>query len=347
VNAIIGDSAWSRTIRQQILQVSSYPASVLITGPSGTGKELIARSIHASSNRSSAPFVPVDCASIQGELFASHLFGHVAGAFTGANYPRVGCFRAADGGTIFLDEIGELGAELQAKLLRTIQERSVVPVGADHGAPVDVRIIAATNRDLTSEIEAGRFRLDLYYRLNVISLKTLPLKERLKDVYVLAVNYLARLAIEHGLPRKHLSAEAVTALEAYDWPGNVRELQNVLERAVVFTPGSEIASDMLPSAPARSAPQLAIDSDPPPDDYSACPALAATPPWDTLDDIQRQHILKTLERTYYNRSAAARLLEIDRASLARKIKRLGIGLPAARSGRPRGSAAADRLSTGP
>ena len=336
MNAIVGDSGWSRTIRQQIVQIAGYPASVLISGPSGTGKELIARSIHAASPRRSEPFVPVDCASIQGDLFASHLFGHVPGAFTGANYARVGCFRAAEGGTIFLDEIGELSAELQAKLLRTIQERTVVPVGADQGAPVDVRILAATNRDLAAEVEAGRFRLDLFYRLNVVSLKTVPLKERVEDIEILAQHYLARFTIENGLPRKMFSLDALAALRAYEWPGNVRELQNAIERAIVFTPSDVIEKDVLPIPLASLLVERGAAADIR-EPYTPKPQVGPGGPWDTLDDIQRQHIVKTLERTYYNRSAAARLLGLDRASLARKIKRFGIRLPTAQPGRPRGA----------
>ena len=338
MNAIVGQSAWARTIREQILQVASYPASVLICGPSGTGKELIARSIHASSDRRDQPFVPVDCASIGGELFASHLFGHVPGAFTGANYSRLGCFRAAEGGTIFLDEIGELGGELQAKLLRTLQERTVVPVGADQGSPVDVRIVAATNRDLAAEVEAGRFRLDLYYRLNVVSLRTVPLKDRVEDIEILAINYLTRLAIENGLSRKIFSPEAIAALRGYEWPGNVHELQNAVERGVVFTPGDVIGPEFLPIPSICLSAQREAALDPSDVRVPAEAERALDRPWATLRDMEREHILKTLERTYGNCSAAARLLEIDRASLARKIKRFGIEMPLAHRGRPRGSA---------
>ena len=339
MNAIVGDSDWSRAIRQQIVQVAGHRSSVLISGPSGTGKELIARSIHAASPRCDRPFVPVDCASIGGELFASHLFGHVAGAFTGANYARLGCFRAAEGGTIFLDEIGELSAELQSKLLRTLQERTVVPVGADQGAPVDVRVVAATNRDLAAEVKAGRFRLDLYYRLNVVSLGTIPLKERTEDIEVLALHYLDRLSIENGLARKTLAADAIDALRAYEWPGNVRELQNAIERAVVFTAGDVIDADVLPIALERSSSEPIEDVGATEMGAFVRPEHASERLWATLKDIERRHILKTLERTHGNRSEAARLLEIDRASLARKIKRFGFDLPLGQRGRPRGKAA--------
>lgn len=331
MNAIIGRSDWASAIRQQIRQLAEYSSSVLVTGPTGTGKELIARAIHSQSRRASAPFVPVDCASIQGELFASHLFGHVVGAFTGANHARLGCFRAADGGTLFLDELGELSLELQAKLLRTLQERTVIPVGSEIGIPVDVRVIAATNRDLAAEVAAGRFRQDLYYRLNVISLRTLALCERPDDIEMLAEHCLDRLAIENGLARKTLSAEAVSALRSYEWPGNVRELQNAVERAVVFTMGEVIHAAALPRAAASTASRVGLKSEGAPVRVGSSDAADE---WSTLAAIERDHIWRTLEHTYFNRSAAARLLNIDRASLARKIKQLGIAVPAARRGRP-------------
>ena len=205
LSCIVGRSSWTRSLRQNILQIARFGSNVLVTGPSGTGKELIARSIHQCSDRSAGPFVPVDCTALTGELFASHLFGHVAGAFTGANGERLGCFRVADGGTIFLDEIGELSGELQSKLLRTIQERVVTPVGSDRPVPVNVRIIAATNRNLLQEVGAGRFRLDLFYRLNVIALESMSLRDRPDDLEPLANHFLEKMSIENGLPRKRLS----------------------------------------------------------------------------------------------------------------------------------------------
>ena len=242
---IVGVSAWADQVRRAIELVAAHQSSVLILGPSGTGKELIARAIHSSGKRAGKPFIPVDCAVTTGTLFASHMFGHVKGSFTGATSSTLGCFRAAEGGTIFLDELGEMELELQAKLLRVLQQRTVVPVGSHDEIPVDVRVVAATNRDLGLEVKEGRFREDLYYRLNVVTIRTLPLKDRPEDVPVLASRYLAELAARHGMPMCTLSPAAIGILQAYPWPGNVRELENVLERAVMFSSGDEIDPEAL------------------------------------------------------------------------------------------------------
>jgi DNA-binding NtrC family response regulator len=334
---IIGQSAWALGLRENIAQVAKFSSTVLIVGPSGTGKELIARAIHQQSPRATQPFVPVDCTSLTGELFASHLFGHVKGAFTGANCERLGCFRAAEGGTILLDEVGEINQELQAKLLRTIQERVVVPVGSDRPAPVDVRIIAATNRDLSEEVRAGRFRLDLFYRLNVVLLKTLPLRERIEEIEPLAAHFLERIAKEQGFPRKRLSPQAVTVLQACPWPGNVRQLQNALERAAIFSLDdvinvADIPLDIL-ATPHEPASALPVQQDAVADRIST--TFEAKRLWSTLAEKEREHILATLEYTFYNQTAAAQLLHIDRASLARKIERYCIAMPQSRRGRPR------------
>jgi len=340
---LIGQSAWTRSLRKSISQVAGFTSNVLITGESGTGKELIARSIHDHSPRRSQAFVPVDCTSLSGELFASHLFGHVKGAFTGGDYERLGCFRAAEGGTILLDEIGEMSAELQSKLLRTIQERVVVPVGSDRPIPVNVRIIAATNRNLVQEVRAGRFRLDLFYRLNVVSFESLALRARIDDIEPLAEHFLDKISSEQGVPRKRLSQSAIAVLQAYSWPGNVRELQNVLERAAIFAPGEEIDGDSLPrddDAVPDSVVGKRVDASPTVIDAGVDNSAAAVfsrthdAPWSSLADVECEHIRATLVRTFYNQSATARLLRIDRASLARKIERFQIPLPVARRGRP-------------
>ena len=348
VDAIVGVSKWARSVRAEIIRVARHDSSVLITGPSGTGKELVARAICTHGSRRNAPLVPVDCAALPGELFASQLFGHKKGAFTGAHCSTLGAFRAADSGTIFLDEIGELDPLVQAKLLRVIQERIVVPLGGHQGEAVDVRIIAATNRNLEEDVRAGRFREDLYYRLNVISLKTLPLVSRIEDIEYLANHFLHRLVIDAGLPLKRLSADGLNLLQAYSWPGNVRELNNHLERAVVCSQCDILGPESMPELAAH----LAEKSPSPPRIPQNIPAQprqdgandenfkqhgqrAGGPlHWPTIAEIERRHILNTLEETFYNQCAAARMLGIDRHALRRKIKKYGLEIAPTRRGRP-------------
>ena len=336
---IVGSSSWIGEVYERITQVANHRYSVLISGPSGTGKELIARAIHQVGSRNEQPFIPVNCAAIPGSLFSSQLFGHVKGAFTGADHETLGCFRAAEGGTIFLDEVGELDPECQAKLLRVLQERTVVPVGSHGGTPVNVRILAATNRDLAEEVRAGRFRLDLYYRLNVLSIESRGLKDRLDDIEDLANHFLTKVTYESGLPLKQLSATALDLLKSHHWPGNVRELQNMIERAVVFTEDNVIGphafSQILegpqniffePTVSEEIIHRKANRHEP---DYTevATPATneeADARPWLTLAEIEENHIRKTLRKTANNRSAAARLLNVDRKLLARKIKKHAI-----------------------
>jgi len=357
IQRIVGVSPWADQVRRSIELVGVHQSSVLIMGPSGTGKELIARAIHACSNRAKKPFIPVDCAVTTGTLFASHMFGHVKGSFTGATSSTLGCFRAADSGTIFLDEIGEMELELQAKLLRVLQQRVVVPVGSHQELPVDVRVLAATNRDLAVEVSQGRFREDLFYRLNVVAIRTIPLRERVEDVPVLAERYLAVLAARHGMPMCTLAPTAIEVLQQYSWPGNVRELENVLERAVMFSSGDQIDPDALSGlmgdspgeAASGSLAQMAmaasrgiVSPTPLPGVYRvepklkpapAGPAPAPTPPaadasreesWPTLADVERMHLEKTLAATMQNKSLAAKMLGIDRSVLRRKLQRYGL-----------------------
>ena len=334
---IVGRSAATVQLRADISRVARFSSSVLITGPSGTGKELVARQIHAQSPRARQPFIPVDCAAMTGELMASQLFGHVAGAFTGANCDALGCFRAANGGTLFLDEIGEMEHALQAKLLRVLQEHVVTPVGSHRGERVDVRVVAATNRDLRSEVVAGRFREDLYYRLHVVRLRVTALRERPEDIAPLAEAFLHQLA-EEGLPKCSLSPEARDVLVSFPWPGNVRQLRNVLEQAAIESPSPVISAALVRdiiSLSHAAADAVADGGDSLRFAAPQTPAGAPIPPskdllaeddaaWLTLESLERQHIVRTLERTFHNRSAAARLLGVTRQSLLRKMKHYGL-----------------------
>ena len=336
---IVGQSPDIVRLRAEIRRVAPFASNVLITGPSGTGKELVARQIHALSPRARQPFIPVDCASMTGELMSSQLFGHVAGAFTGANCNALGCFRAANHGTLFLDEIGELEHALQAKLLRVLQERVVTPVGSYQGEPVDVRVVTATNRDLRAAVAERRFREDLYYRLHVVHLKTKALRDRPSDIPVLAEEFLDQLANE-GFPRHSLSTEATEVLVEYDWPGNVRQLRNVLEQAVIDSSAAVIPAGLMRriiSLSFASCDGLAESDSTLPAEHEAVSDLGTQPVdchvakgfdsnWLSLEQIEREHILQTLEHTFYNRSAAARLLKVTRQSLLRKMKRYGLDI---------------------
>jgi DNA-binding NtrC family response regulator len=353
---IVGDSAWAVEIRAKVLSLAACPSNVLITGPTGTGKEVIAQAIHAHSPRADKPFIPVDCAAITGTLFASHVFGHLRGAFTGAEYAAQGAFRAAHGGTVFLDEIAELECDTQTKLLRVLQQRAVTPLGSHEATPVDIRVIAATNRDLPREIAQGRFRADLYYRLHVVSLRTTPLRDRPEDIEPLARHFFSKLAVLHGLRPKRLSAVALHQLHRHDWPGNVRQLENVLERAFFLTAGDLIGVDEVfisegALAPEPAAALLPFDAPDTPSHGIVRPRAANGPQpparllvagdgdWLTLAEAERQHILRTLERTSYNQSEAARLLRIERHRLARKIRKYGLDRPGVEPARRRAKAA--------
>jgi transcriptional regulator with GAF, ATPase, and Fis domain len=337
VDRILGDSHATQRLRARIVQSSRFRYSVLVTGPSGSGKELVARAIHAHSPRAERPLIPVNCAALHGDLFTSQMFGHVKGAFTGAQFASLGCFRAADGGTIFLDEIGELDLNLQSKLLRVLQERQVTPVGGAESIPVDVRVVAATNRNLEQEVREGRFRLDLFYRLNVVSMQVLSLKDRQEDIPVLAQYFLDKASLENGLERLRFSDAAFRLLETYHWPGNVRQLQNMVERAVVFATDTVLGPEHFTDVIENSATAFPTDeADFALDDHDATdntlPFTGSGNTWPTLDQLERNHIERTLKEADYNQSGAARLLGVDRKLLARKIQKYGIALPIARRG---------------
>ncbi len=328
--SFVGNSAWAKSIGQSVERVARSSSTVLISGPSGTGKELIARAIHEHSPRKAGPFVVVDCTWIPSNLFPSQLFGHVKGAFSGADCDTLGCFRAADKGTIFLDEIGELELDLQAQLLRVIQERVVTPVGSHKGVPIDTRIVAATNRNLAREVHAGRFRLDLFYRLNVVTLNTAALRQRPDDIAPIARHILDRLAVESGGRPKRLTSGALKLLEGLPWPGNVRQLQNLLEQAVVFLNDEELTADYLaavldakesPEAEAAMFPGGGASLDAPQHSHRI---PAAHDAWPSLAETECRAIHAALERSGYNQSAAARLLKVDRRLLARKAVKHGI-----------------------
>jgi DNA-binding NtrC family response regulator len=347
LEALVGESEWMEHLRSIIQAVAAYSSSVLITGPSGTGKESIARAIHQLSPRAAWRFIPVDCASIAGPLFASHMFGQLKSYYTGAGQNAMGCFRAADGGTIFFDEIGELDLDLQAKLLRVLQERMVMPVGSHDGEVVDVRVIAASNRDLQGEVSAGRFREDLYFRLNVVSIETCPLRERGDDVVVLAEHILRRLATENGMPLKRLSEAAGRQLRSYDWPGNIRELENALERAVLFSPSDIIDDRTLPCAPTGN--EATQDDEVATIAFESAAAkllqghATADGRWLTAAEVERDHIIRTLEMTRHNQSAAAKLLDIDRHQLRRRMQEYSLLAPGlSRRGRPPSTVAGTR-----
>jgi DNA-binding NtrC family response regulator len=291
--------------------VAPTDSTVLLAGESGTGKEVVARYIHRLSERAEEPFMSINCGALPESLLESELFGHVRGSFTGAVKDKDGLLVAANGGTFFLDEIGEMSPATQVKLLRAIQEREVIPVGATEPKLVDVRIIAATNRDLEEEIRKGAFRSDLYYRLNVIQLRLPPLRERKEDIELLALHFLERLAgrEEVGVPRA-LSPEALDVLMGYDWPGNVRELENALERAAVVAVGGAIVPQGLPER-VRDRPEVRLADEPP-------------PPNPTMEVIERAYIHWVLEAEGGNKTRAAEVLGIDPSTLYRKLNRYGL-----------------------
>jgi formate hydrogenlyase transcriptional activator len=323
---MVGASAALRLVLHRVEQVAPTEATVLVLGETGTGKELIARAIHSRSGRRDRALVKVDCTAIAAGLVESELFGHVKGAFTGAIERRIGRFELADHGTLFLDEVGELPLEAQAKLLRVLQEREFEPVGSNRTVKVDVRVIAATNRDLEAAVAAGRFRADLYYRLNVFPLAVPPLRERREDLPQLVMFFLARFAKMLGKPVQSVSAETMARLSAYHWPGNVREVQNVVERAVVLSQGPvlELTAD-LPPSPATPAAAVTLAAVPGAEHDGPARGPEAAPA--TLESLERTHIVAILLRTGWviqGPRGAAAILGIHPNTLRSRMERLGI-----------------------
>ncbi|MFP4559905.1 MAG: sigma-54-dependent transcriptional regulator [Thiohalorhabdus sp.] len=304
---IVGASRAIRELLHTVELVAPAPSTVQITGESGTGKELVARALHTASPRASEPFVAVNCAALPAELIESELFGYEKGAFTGAHQSRPGKFEEAGKGTLFLDEVGEMPPAMQVKLLRALQEREITRLGSHRPQPLNARLVTATNRDLARDAEEGRFREDLYYRLNVIPLHLPPLRERVEDIPLLARHFLEQFAHELGRNPPALTSEALAVLQSYPWPGNIRELQNVLERTVVMTRGDTIGPDDLPSA--LSSPPASGKAD-----FST----------HHLPTIERQVVIDAMEKTNWNQSRAAVLLGISRKQLRTKMKNLGL-----------------------
>jgi len=311
---IIGTTSVIESLKGAIMRVAPTRSWVLITGENGTGKELVARNIHAFSNRSSKPFIEVNCAAIPEDLIESELFGYEKGAFTGAVGSKKGKFDMADGGTILLDEIGDMSLKTQAKVLRILQEQRFERVGGTATIEVDVRVIAATNKDLTEEIKRGRFREDLYYRLNVIPFHIAPLRERRADIPLFVEHYLKRFSAEIGGAEKSIADEALSALVNYSWPGNVRELKNLMERLFIMSPRSEIAADDLP--PSIRDGGRAVEALPP---LSSMGTLR-----EARREFEREYILHKIEEHNGNISKTAEAIGIERSHLYRKMRGYGI-----------------------
>ncbi len=318
---IVGQNAAVKQLLRQLEMVAPTDASVLILGESGTGKELVAREVHRLSRRGDRPLIRVNCASVPRELYESEFFGHIKGAFTGAIKDRAGRFEAADGGTLFLDEVGEIPLSLQSKFLRVLQEKQYERVGEEKTRTVDVRIIAASNRDLRQEVEEGRFRQDLYYRLNVFPVEVPPLRERLDDIPLLTGHFLTQAGRRLRLPPPRLSEDHVRFLQSYDWPGNVRELQNAVERALILAQRSPLQFDLPHAALPTPAPLLTFSGN-----GSGAPVLTEL----EIRQLERQNTLGALTRAgwkIHGEKGAAELLGVKPTTLISRIKKLGLKRP--------------------
>ena len=306
---LLGDSAPMKRVHDLISRIAPSGASVLVAGETGTGKELVARAIHAASPRADGPFVAINCAAVPPALLESELFGHAKGSFTDAKTARQGLFVQADGGTLFLDEIGEMPVEMQAKLLRALQERSVRPVGANEEVPFDVRILSATHRNLEEAVAAGQFRQDLFYRINVVTVELPPLRDRHQDILTLAEQFLRTFSMSMDRPAPSMPPEVAERLLSYDWPGNVRELENCIERAVSLARSDTLTVDDLPSR-VRSHRSEAF-------------VLAADEPSEIvpLDELERRYIERVVRLLNGNKSRAAQMLGLDRRTLYRRLER--------------------------
>jgi two-component system response regulator PilR (NtrC family) len=334
--SVLGETAVMIALRKQISILARSQAPIYISGESGSGKELVARSIHESGPRAGGPFIPVNCGAIPSELMESEFFGHTKGSFTGAVADKEGLFQAANGGTLFLDEVADLPLPMQVKLLRGIQEKAIRPIGSQQELSVHVRILSATHKDLTAEVERGTFRQDLFYRINVIELRVPSLRERAEDIPVLAEDLLSRVADDYQVPKPRLSSEAISELSKYHFPGNVRELANILERAITLCENDIIMPDNLQltfTSPTDEQltkpvydgedrarePEVAIDKTP----GSALPKDEAS--LDSyLENIEKSVIVDALETTRWNKTAAARKLGITFRALRYKLKKLGL-----------------------
>jgi two-component system nitrogen regulation response regulator NtrX len=309
---MVGESPAMNRLREDVSLAAPTNGRVLILGESGTGKELVARTIHHTSRRKSGPFVEVNCAAIPEELIESELFGHVRGAFTGAIADKSGRFEQANGGTIFLDEIADMSLKTQAKVLRVLQEQVMERVGGTQRIKVDVRVLAATNKDLTAEIRAGRFREDLYFRLNVIPLFVPALRDRQGDIPLLAEHFIALFSAEAGKRPKRLASEAAARLQQYGWPGNVRELQNVIARLLIFVGGDTITAQDLGSLGRDGVPEVSTARGP------------VRPLSEARDDFEKDYILQTLAAQQGNMSRTAEVLGVERSNLYKKLRAFGI-----------------------